>query len=142
MMPEQYLRSLRFLHLALVAGCALFMAVALAMGPEDGGEGGREDMFGILGLASLGMLPASFLLFRVRLRKAAQVLAMSEGMDALRSALVMHWALIEMPCMLNLVLLLLTGSMLHVTLALACLMMLILRAPTASRCEQWISGMG
>jgi hypothetical protein len=141
MPPPDELRSLRILHLALLGGCGLFLAVAGLIGPLDQVD---EDLAGalhVVGAAVLGLLPVAFVLFRIQLRKGPFDLAQADGFERMRALLITHWALIEAPCMLNLVLLMCTGAMLHAALAITCLVVLALRAPTPSRLAGWAAGL-
>lgn len=131
------LRSLRLVHLALSAGCLFFLVVAHLMGPLEGTEQELKELPRLVGFASLALVPAAFAVFHHQIRKGPFDLQRMEHFGQLRAALIVHWALLEMPCILNTVLLLLTGALEHAMLAAGCLAVLALRAPTASRLLRW-----
>ncbi|WKZ65416.1 MAG: hypothetical protein QY325_11655 [Flavobacteriales bacterium] len=136
MLPEQEVRSLRILHMALITGCALFLAVASQFAARAPGMEGLATAFLAVGVVSMGLIVLSFLLFRRRMRMGIDP-SLPEGSSALRTALILHWALIEAPCMLNTVLYLLTDSFAHAVLAASGLFVLVGRAPTETRFLRW-----
>lgn len=138
---ESERRSLTIIHLALVMGCIMFFGVAWSMGPLDNTAPELADVFSIVGTAALMLVPVSFAVLRRKLREGHAYFHDPSGRARLRAALILHYALIEVPCMLNIVLLLMTGGMLHAWLALACLAVLALRAPTSTRIQAW-TGIG
>jgi len=138
--PHSEQRSLAIIHIALVMGCLMFLVVAWNLGPLDATDRELSDIFLVLGAAALGLVPISFLVFRLKLREGPFMLEEPKGFGKLRAALIVHYALIEVPCMLNIVLLLITGSMVHAWLALACMAILVLRAPTAAMVQAWATG--
>jgi hypothetical protein len=135
MITDPEIRHLRVLHLALVMGCVGFLGVAHYAGPVVAGDPSfPSEPFQIIGVVSLGLIAVSFTLFKSRVRQGFV------GIAPLRSALIVHWALIELPCMLNLVFYLLTGSLLHAGAAIIALAILAFRAPTTDRLHGWSTG--
>lgn len=94
----------------------------------------------LVGGASLLLIPVSFAVFARMLRSGPFHIALPGDLARLRAALIMHWAMIEMPCMLNVVLLLITNSAIHTALATASLAVLALRGPSLSRLLRWSMG--
>lgn len=130
-------RSLTIIHLALMMGCIMFLGVAWSMGPLDAPTPELTALYTGVGTAALLLIPLSFVVLRRKLREGSFLLHDNNSRARLRAALIMHYVLIEAPCMLNIVLLMWTGAMLHAWLALACLSVLALRAPTPARVQAW-----
>lgn len=133
-------RSLRILHLSMLAGCALFLGVSHVVPLENTLGAELSGTLLIVGAASLVMIPVAFAVFRALLRQGPFDLHHPESLGRLRAALIMHWALIEVPCFLNLVLRMLTDSPVHAGLAVAAMAVLAFRAPTPSRLAHWAAG--
>lgn len=131
-------RSLQILHGALCMGCVLFLAVLLYLNSTNG-PAVKDDLrvLEYVGLASLMLVPLSFVLFHKRL---AHLRTAAAPFSTLRAALIVHWALIEGTCFFNAVVFLVTGSWVAFGAAVLALVILASRAPTQSRVVAWLTG--
>lgn len=141
MLQTDELRSLRVLHGALCMGCILFLAVLIYLKSTNGTIGDTDlELLVLPGIGSLALLPVSFLLFR---KQIAQLqVPTTQPFNALRAALIVHWALIEGACLFNAAIFLATGSWIAFGAAVLALVVLASRAPTETRTVQWLTGDG
>lgn len=135
------LRALRLLHGAPCMGCIMFILVLIYLDRTNGPSGDREPgVLVVAGLSSLLLIPVSFMVFRGRIGQLQQ--GSAEPFNALRAALIIHWALIEAAFFFNAVVFLVSGSWFVLGASALALAVLASRAPTEARIIDWISGQG
>ncbi len=140
MINDTDLRGLRVLHAALVIGCVLALVVAGVASPAPHVDGPWfSGQFEVIGAGALALIPVSFVLFnrslvgvRANTGKAQQ--------DALRAALIVHWALIEAPALINAGLCFVEVSKGNLLAGGVAVAVLVSRMPSRSRVDGWCLG--
>ena len=140
MINDTDLKALRILHAGLVIGCVLALVAAGFASPAPYVDRPWfSGPFELPGAAALALIPVSLFLFN---RSLAGVRAGTGTAQhgALRSALIVHWALIEAAALMNAALCFVElgqGNLLAGGIAVA---VLISRRPTRARVEHWCMG--
>jgi hypothetical protein len=114
-----YFRSLRILHLAILAGQAMFCAVAALLVFSAGLEPSIDDsrlLNVLVPLIAVGAVAASMGLFRRRL-EAAQSAGPDQKLDLYRGALILRYAILEVPALLSIIMFMLTGTIAYLAVA-------------------------
>ena len=139
MTTGEELRQLRIIHLSLCIGCLLLLVVLGFLSVQGQVPSAPEwaPALHLLGPVSLGLLVVSFALFR---KKFILLGTTPSPAGDLRAALILHWALIELPCLLNALIFHLTGSLAALGCAGLALMVLVLRHPSPARVQRWSTG--
>ncbi|MBL7962728.1 MAG: hypothetical protein JNM31_02685 [Flavobacteriales bacterium] len=140
--PVLDVRSLRILHLALCAGCALFLAVLQVLRfqgvlPMAAGE------LEVLGFAAPLLLMGAPLVIWNFSRMVPRIPTHAAGTPrtlALRTALVLQWAALEAIVIFNAMAYLLTARWSTYLAAVAALAILVWRAPKEAKVELWLNG--
>ena len=140
MINDTDLKGLRILHAALSIGCALALVMARFASPApDIGLPWFSSQLELLATAALILIPISLFLFKRSLVGVRASTGPAQS-SALRAALIVHWALMEAPAMINAVLCFVEvgkGSFLAGWIAVA---FLISRFPDRPRVDRWCLG--
>lgn len=140
MVSQADLKSLRILHGALVLGCAFAFIVPVFLLPSTHPSlPVFSGTYEIPGAIALVLLPVSFALFNRSIRSVPAQMGRAQH-DALKAALIMHWAVIEAAALINAVFCLLEGGMANYFAGAIAVVVLALRAPTRKRTDQWCMG--
>lgn len=140
MISDTELRGLRVLHAALVVGCALALVTAAVASPTPYVD--RPWFTGeleLIGVFTLVLIPSALIFFNRSLAAVRAGIGPAQGMS-LRSALIVHWALIEAPALFNAASCFVgtgKGNLLAGGIAIAAL---IPRMPNRARVDRWCLG--
>jgi hypothetical protein len=136
-------RQLFLIHRALCVGCALFLGMMLvlyAVGTVPLSPGLPMELQWLgLGVAAVAV-PIAFAVFRSLLVKVSEEFNAETVVQRVRSACIVHWALIESAVFLNLVLFLLSATWANLAVGVLALGVLFMRAPKSEAYQRWMGG--
>ena len=140
MIPETDLKSLRVLHGALVLGCAFaFIVPAFVLPVTHPGLPLFTGTYEMPGVVALALLPLAFVLFNRSIADVRTKTGKAQH-EALRAALIMHWAVIEAAALINAAFCFLEGGTANYFAGAIAVVALAIRAPTRTRVDQWCIG--
>jgi hypothetical protein len=134
---EGYFKSLKIIHLALLIGQCLFAAVAFFLVSTNQFPPTLKDssVLKVIGAATaLVGLGAGYFVAGKMVEAAQNNSVMDEKLNRYRSALLVRYALMEAPALLNVVLYMLTGGLLYLGIAGALIVWFGLQIPEKGKC--------
>ncbi|MFT6796145.1 MAG: fatty acid desaturase [Maribacter sp.] len=131
---KTYLKTLKLLHLSLVAGLSIFMVVAIIQGDGFNTDLSTNSTFlYIVPVASLIGYFGSQVLFKKMLSSISQSDLFNQKLQRFQSALLVKYALIEAPAFLSLFAYYATGNALPLVIAGCLLAYLFVQGPTKEK---------
>jgi len=129
---QSFFKMLQRLHLFLVIGVVLFLAISIYL-VESGGLGEDEEMIEIfqyfVPIFAMICIIASRFMFNKRRATLASAKTLQEKTEGYQAALIVKWALIEGASLFAIITFMLTGNYGLGTIAFIMLMYLILQRP-------------
>ncbi|WP_420572621.1 hypothetical protein [Kordia sp.] len=135
--PNQFVKTLTIIHLALVVGVVIFTCVTLflnkdAMNFEFSGE---DSFLLIYPVIAIGGVSMSQLLFKKMLAVAKQKTDLIAMLGQYQTASLIKYVLIEGPAMIGTVFFLLTNNAAFIAIAGLLIAFLVLQRPTKTKIE-------
>ena len=135
MTSQIYFKTIKIVHLALVAGIIFFMLIALFLQFNGFGKMGKEFNTIFIYVASLFVLvgiSASYLISKRKLKACLSKPTLLEKLNSYREVLVLKFALLEAPAFFVIVVYLLTGNLFYIGLAILTLIFFVIHRPTVT----------
>ncbi len=133
--PEEFLKSIQIIHMALITGVVLFALIAVYIhfsGFEfDGGKELNSGLIIVVPVFAIAGIIASRLVFKFKLKECITKQNMEEKITDYRSALIIKFALIEGCAMFSVIAFLLTNNLLYLGITGLLLVVFIIYRPTA-----------
>ncbi|GAB2703413.1 hypothetical protein GCM10027037_31520 [Mucilaginibacter koreensis] len=135
--PKAILKTITIIHLALLAGQVLFGIVFFFLRSSGTDPQANLDIFKYLVPAiAVVMVALSQFIFPKLIAKAIPLPALQEKMAAYQSALIVCYALLEVPSLFSLVAYFLTGNILYILVAALLVARFVTIRPTAEKAEE------
>lgn len=133
---KSYFKTLKLLHLSLVAGLSIFLVLAVVQG--NGFQADLSNTSTFLYLVPIVALLGYFgsqVLFKKMLAKIAHSDSLNQKLQRFQSALLVKYALIEAPAFFSLFAYYITGNALPLVIAACLLAYLFVQRPTKEKLE-------
>lgn len=132
--PKEYFKTLKLLHVALIVGQILFALVAIFMFSNGGAVVNPPVFNQIIDYTLLGtticFIPASFLYYRWKLNKLKAVADFKLKMNGFRNALIARYTLFEIPSLVSIVAVILTGNYIYLVCTGMIIALMVFLRPT------------
>ena len=136
MTSGDYFKSIKIVHIALVAGIVFFALISVFLQFSGFGTVGQEISNGLLifvpAFAFIGIFLSNFL-FKKKLYGINVKPTLKEKMEDYRSALIIKFALIEGPSFFTVVAFLLTGNYIYLGIIAILIIVFLIHAPNKSK---------
>jgi hypothetical protein len=135
--PENFVKSISIIHLALLAGQVIFAIVAYAQSVKVFfGVHYMDDAFMyIVPLAAIGGFIAGYTIFKKQLAAIHTKKSLGEKIIGYQTALIIRYALIEGPCLLAIVAYMLNNNLFYLGVAGLLILYFIFLRPTMEKVE-------
>lgn len=142
--PGDDLRTLTILHAALLIGQVLFAGTAyflVSSGNFKLNPTGLEEVFYVLvPVIVAGGIVASFAFAASKIKGLRENPNVQARVMGFRSTSILQWALLEGPSFFATAIYIITGSLFHLALAVAVILVFIYIRPTRAKLEEIING--
>ena len=136
-MQNSFLRTMRIIFFALLAGQIIFIAVAFFTVTNNPPQSQSDDIFNILVPVIIGSgLFISSLLFKQLLAKIKNDDSFDKKLEVYRSALIMRYALLEGPSIFSTAIYLISGNIIFLAFSGVMILAFILNMPTRNKAIQ------
>ena len=136
-MQNSFLKTMRIIFFALLAGQIIFIAVAFFMVTNNPPQSQSDDLFNIIVPVAIGSgLFMSSLLFKQMLAKIKKDDSFEKKLEAYRSALIMRYALLEGPSIFSTVVYLLSGNIIFLAFSGVMILAFLMNMPSQNKATQ------
>jgi hypothetical protein len=112
--PKEYFKTLKLLHIALIVGQILFALVVVFMFSRGRILDNPQILINIIDYSLIGsiicFLPASYLYYKWKSDKLKTATELKFKMNGYRNILIVRYALLEIPSLVSIVAVMLTGN--------------------------------
>jgi hypothetical protein len=137
LMQNSFLKTMRIIFFALLAGQIIFMAVAFFTVNNNPPQSQSDDLFNIIVPVAIGLgLFMSSLLFKQMLAKIKKDDSIEQKLEAYRSALIIRYALLEGPSIFSTVVYLLSGNIIFLAFSGVMILAFLINMPSRDKATQ------
>ena len=137
LMQNSFLKTMRIIFFALLAGQIIFMAVAFFTVNNNPPQSQSDDLFNIIVPVAIGLgLFMSSLLFKQMLAKIKKDDSFEQKLEAYRSALIIRYALLEGPSIFSTVVYLLSGNIIFLAFSGVMILAFLMNMPSRDKATQ------
>ena len=137
LMQNSFLKTMRIIFFALLAGQIIFMAVAFFTVNNNPPQSQSDDLFNILVPVAIGSgLFMSSLLFKQMLAKIKKDDSFEQKLEAYRSALIIRYALLEVPSIFSTVVYLFSGNIIFLAFSGVMILAFLMNMPSRDKATQ------
>jgi hypothetical protein len=132
-----YLKTLRIIHLALLAGQVMFLIVCIAISDNTliSFEPGDDIFFFVVPGLALMTLFAGNMLGKKLLENAKNQSSDDSKLNAYRTMLIIRYALFEGPSLFAIVAFMLTGNLYYIFISATLILLMLMMRPARSKIE-------
>jgi nitric oxide reductase large subunit len=137
LMQNSFLKTMRIIFFALLAGQIIFMAVAFFTVNNNPPQSQSDDLFNIIVPVAIGLgLFMSSLLFKQMLAKIKKDDFFEQKLEAYRSALIIRYALLEVPSIFSTVVYLFSGNIIFLAFSGVMILAFLMNMPSRDKATQ------
>jgi anaerobic C4-dicarboxylate transporter len=137
LMQNSFLKTMRIIFFALLAGQIIFMAVAFFTVNNNPPQSQSDDLFNIIVPVAIGLgLFMSSLLFKQMLAKIKKDDSFEQKLEAYRSALIIRYALLEVPSIFSTVVYLFSGNIIFLAFSGVMILAFLMNMPSRDKATQ------
>ena len=137
LMQNSFLKTMRVIFFALLAGQIIFMAVAFFTVNNNPPQSQSDDLFNIIVPVAIGLgLFMSSLLFKQMLAKIKKDDSFEQKLEAYRSALIIRYALLEVPSIFSTVVYLFSGNIIFLAFSGVMILAFLMNMPSRDKATQ------
>jgi anaerobic C4-dicarboxylate transporter len=137
LMQNSFLKTMRIIFFALLAGQIIFMAVAFFTVNNNPPQSQSDDLFNIIVPVAIGLgLFMSSLLFKQMLAKIKKDDSFEQKLEAYRSALIIRYALLEVPSIFSTVVYLFSGNIIFLAFSGVMILAFLINMPSRDKATQ------
>jgi len=134
--PAAVVKTMQFVHGALLAGQVLFAGVAYATGTKTiyfNARDTKDVFFFVAPLLAFGCIIAGFFLFKQIIARLSEKNDLQSKVIGYQTAFITRAALLEGPSLFNIVAFMLSGNLLYLFISVVLMLILLRSRPTANR---------
>jgi len=136
-MQNSFLKTMRIIFFALLAGQIIFIAVAFFTITNNSPQSQSDDLFNIIVPVAIGFgLFMSSLLFKQMLAKIKKDDSFEQKLEAYRSALIIRYALLEVPSIFSTVVYLFSGNIIFLAFSGVMILAFLMNMPSRDKATQ------
>lgn len=137
LMQNSFLKTMRIIFFALLAGQIIFMAVAFFTVNNNPPQSQSDDLFNIIVPVAIGLgLFMSGMLFKQLLGKIKNDASFEKKLEAYRSAMIIRYALLEGPSIFSTVAYLLSGNIIFLAFSGVMILAFLMNMPSRNKAAQ------
>jgi hypothetical protein len=137
LMQNSFLKTMRIIFFALLAGQIIFMAVAFFTVNNNPPQSQSDDLFNIIVPVAIGLgLFISGMLFKQLLGKIKNDASFEKKLEAYRSAMIIRYALLEGPSIFSTVAYLLSGNIIFLAFSGVMILAFLMNMPSRNKAAQ------
>ena len=137
LMQNSFLKTMRIIFFALLAGQIIFMAVAFFTVNNNPPQSQSDDLFNLIVPVAIGLgLFMSSLLFKQMLAKIKKDDSFEQKLEAYRSALIIRYALLEVPSIFSTVVYLFSGNIIFLAFSGVMILAFLINMPSRDKATQ------
>jgi bacteriorhodopsin len=137
LMQNSFLKTMRIIFFALLAGQIIFMAVAFFTVNNNPPQSQSDDLFNIMVPVAIGFgLFMSGMLFKQLIGKIKNDASFEQKLEAYRSALIIRYALLEVPSIFSTVAYLFSGNIIFLAFSGVMILAFLMNMPSRDKATQ------